>query len=94
MAGYDFAEIEKKFALMDVPEPSYLRDVFINYGKADSELQKIIRLSVAPLSNYLAILKIAGATFYLIPFHKFLWQVRLNINGLRKSVAMRCQPHR
>ncbi len=68
------AEIEKEFALKDAPEPPYIRDVFINYEKLDPELQKILRLSVRPLSNYLKALKIAGATFYMIPFHKLLWE--------------------
>lgn len=68
------AEIEKKFTRMKAPEAPYLRDVFINFDQIDPELQKIIRLSVASLSNYLKALKIAGATFYLIPFHKLLWQ--------------------
>lgn len=67
-------EMEKKFASMDAPEWPYLRDVFINYDQLDPELQKIVRLTVAPLSDYLKYLKIAGATFYLIPFHKFIWQ--------------------
>ncbi len=67
-----FAEIEKEFAAMDAPEPPYLKDVFINYEELDPELQKILRLSVRPLSNYLKTLKIGGATFYMIPFHKLL----------------------
>ncbi len=74
--GYNIrlAEMEAKFALMDAPEHPYLRDVFINYDELDPELKKIVRLSVAPLSNFLKPLSIAGATFYLLPFHKFLWE--------------------
>lgn len=69
-----FAEIEKAFALKDAPEPPYLRDVFINYDQLDPDLQKILRLSVQPLKNYLQTLKTAGSTFYLIPFHKLLFE--------------------
>jgi peptidylprolyl isomerase len=69
-----FAEIEKAFAAKDVPEPPYLRDVFINYDQLDPDLQKILRLSVQPLKNYLQTLKTAVSTFYLIPFHKRLWE--------------------
>ncbi len=69
-----FAEIEKAFAAKDAPEPPFMRDVFINYDQLDSDLQKILRLSVQPLKNYLQTLKEAGSTFYLIPFHKLLWE--------------------
>jgi tetratricopeptide (TPR) repeat protein len=67
-------EMEKVFAGMDAPEPEGLRDVFLNYAECDEELQRIIRLSVAPLSGYMKTLKIAGATYYIQPFHRFLWQ--------------------
>jgi len=67
-------EMEKIFATMDAPEPEGLRDVFTNYDECDEELQRIIRLSVAPLGNYMKVLKIAGATYYIQPFHRFLWQ--------------------
>ena len=66
--------MEKIFAGMDAPEPEGLRDVFINYAECDEELQRIIRLSVAPLGHYMKTLKIAGATYYIQPFHRFLWQ--------------------
>ncbi|MCK4822189.1 tetratricopeptide repeat protein, partial [bacterium] len=69
-----FSEIEKEFAAKDEAEPPYLREVFINYEQLDAELQKIIRFSVKPLNNYLKVLKDGGATFYLIPFHKLLWE--------------------
>jgi tetratricopeptide (TPR) repeat protein len=69
-----FAEIEKNFAAKDAPEPPAMRDVFINYDQLDLDLQKILRLSVQPLKNYLQTLKTAGSTFYLIPFHKLLWE--------------------
>jgi tetratricopeptide (TPR) repeat protein len=39
-------------------------------------------MSVQPLKNYLKALKIAGATFYLTPFHKFLWEAPHNL-GLK-----------
>lgn len=67
-------EMEKIFAGLDAPEPEGLRDVFLNYADCDEELQRIIRLSVAPLSRYMKTLKIAGATYYIQPFHHFLWQ--------------------
>lgn len=69
-----YAELENEFSHQDALDVRYISDVFINYDQVDPELQKIIRLSVSPLSNYLKALKIAGATFYLVPFHKFLWQ--------------------
>jgi tetratricopeptide (TPR) repeat protein len=69
-----FAEIEKAFAAKDEPEPPFMRDVFINYDQLDPDLQKILRLSVQPLKNYLQTLKEAGSTFYLIPFHKLLFE--------------------
>jgi len=69
-----FAEIEKEFAAKDEAEPPFLREVFINYEQLDPEIQKIIRFSVKPLNNYLKVLKDGHATFYLIPFHKLLWE--------------------
>ena len=69
-----FVEIERNFAAKDVPEPPFLREVFINYDRLDPNLQKIIRFSVQPLKHYLKTLHTAGATFYLIPFHKLLWE--------------------
>jgi len=69
-----FAEIEKAFATKDAPEPPFMLDVFINYHQLDPELRKILRLSVQPLKNYLQMLKEAGSTFYLIPFHKRLYE--------------------
>ena len=69
-----FAEIERNFAAKDVPEPPFLREVFINYDRLDPDLQKIIRFSVQPLKHYLKTLHTAGATFYLIPFHKLLFE--------------------
>ncbi len=69
-----FKEIEKAFATKDAPEPPFMRDVFINYHQIDPDLQKILRLSVQPLKNYLQTLKEAGSTFYLIPFHKRLYE--------------------
>ncbi len=68
------AEIEKAFAAKDAPEPPFMRDVFINYDQLDPDLRKILRLSVQPLKNYLQTLKTAGSTFYIIPFHKRLWE--------------------
>jgi tetratricopeptide (TPR) repeat protein len=69
-----FAEIERAFASKDAPEPPFMGDVFINYDQLDPDLQKILRLSVQPLKNYLQTLKTAGSTFYIIPFHKRLWE--------------------
>jgi tetratricopeptide (TPR) repeat protein len=63
------AGIEKRFAARDAPEPPFLRDVFINYARLDSDLQKIIRLSVRPLRAFLKSAKDKGATFYITPFH-------------------------
>ncbi len=81
-ANEQFDEIEKAFASRYAKEPPYMRDVFINYGKLDNDLQKILCISVEPLRNYLKALKIAGATFYITPFHKLLWQAPYN-EGLR-----------
>ena len=69
-----FPEIERRFAAADAPEPSALRDVFINYANFDPEMQKIIRLSVQPLRAYLPLLKEKQATYYIFPFHHFHWQ--------------------
>ena len=69
-----FSEIENNFAAKDTPEPPSIKDVFINYERLNPDLQKILRLSVQPLKHYLKTLKIAGATFYIIPFHKLLWE--------------------
>ncbi len=62
------------FTQRDAPEPPGLREVFPDYERLDDELQKIVRLSVAPFSNYLPALALAGASFHLLPFHKLLWQ--------------------
>jgi tetratricopeptide (TPR) repeat protein len=81
-ANVKFGEIERAFASRDYIEPPYMRDVFINYERLDRDLQKILCLSVEPLKNYLKALKIAGATFYITPFHKLLWEAPYN-EGLR-----------
>ena len=66
--------ILKRFDEAEVPAPEFLEDVFVNYNELAPDMQKIIRMMVAPLSNYLKPLKMAGATFYFLPFHHFLWQ--------------------
>jgi tetratricopeptide (TPR) repeat protein len=68
------AGIEEEFASEVVEEPPFMRDVFINYEQLDPDLQKILCLSVHPLRFCLKSLKEAGATFYIIPFHKLLWE--------------------
>jgi tetratricopeptide (TPR) repeat protein len=73
-----FDEIEKAFAFKDTPDPPHMKDVFINYEQLDRDLKKILRFSVQPLKNYLKTLRIAGATFYLTPFHKLLWETPYN----------------
>lgn len=73
-----FREIERSFAAKYAEEPPHMRDVFINYEDLDRDLQKILCLAVQPLKNYLKALKTAGATFYLSPFHKFLWEAPHN----------------
>ncbi len=70
-----FAEIERNFAAKDAPEPVGLRDVFTGYALLDSDLQKIIRLSVQPLRAWLPLLKERQVTFSIFPMHHFLWQV-------------------
>ena len=67
-------EMRKVFAGRDAPEPEGLREVFPDYGRLDEELQKIVRLSVEPFSNFLPAMADRGATFHLLPFHKLLWQ--------------------
>jgi homoserine O-acetyltransferase len=57
------------------PEPEGLREVFPDFDRVDEDLQKVILLSVAPLSNYVKVLAAAGATYQLIPFHKRLWEL-------------------
>ena len=79
-----FGEIEGEFAAKFAAEPPFIRDVFINFEKLDYDLQKILCMAVQPLKNYLKALKIAGATFYLSPFHKFLWEAPHN-QGLKNE---------
>ena len=67
-------EMREVFAGRDAPEPEGLREVFPDYERLDEELQKIVRLSVEPFSNFLPMLAARGATFRLLPFHKLLWQ--------------------
>lgn len=62
----------------DAPEPEALRDVFANYASLDPELQRIVRVSVAPLHAYLPTLKKEHVVFLIFPFHHFLWQVPFN----------------
>ncbi len=57
------------------PEPDRIRDVFPDFDRVDDDTRKIILLSVEPLSNYIPVLAIAGATFQLLPFHKRLWEL-------------------
>lgn len=66
--------ILQRFEETDVAAPDYLQDVFVNYKDLAPDMQKIIRMTAAPLSNYMKTLKMAGATFYFLPFHHFLWQ--------------------
>ena len=68
--------VERFRAIPRPPEPDRLREVFPDFDRVDEDLQKIILLSVAPLSNYVAVLAEAGATYQLIPFHKRLWELR------------------
>jgi tetratricopeptide (TPR) repeat protein len=77
-----FREIERDFAAKFIAEPPYMKEVFINYENLDHDLQKILCMAVQPLKNYLKALKIAGATFYLSPFHKLLWEAPHN-QGLK-----------
>ncbi|MDH5384467.1 MAG: tetratricopeptide repeat protein [Candidatus Aminicenantes bacterium] len=77
-----FDENEKAFASKDSLEPPHMKNVFINYEQLNRDMQKILRLSVQPLKNYLKALRIAGATFYLTPFHKLLWEAPYN-EGLK-----------
>lgn len=72
MAGLD--EMRVVFEQRTAHEPPGLREVFPDYERLDEELQKIVRLSVEPFSDYLPALAVAGATFHLLPFHKLLWQ--------------------
>jgi len=81
-ANVKFDEIEKAFASRYAKEPPYMKDVFINYEQLDNDLQKILCISVEPLRNYLKALRIAGATFYITPFHRLLWQAPYN-EGLK-----------
>jgi len=69
-----FPELDKRFAKIKAPEPPYLKDIFINYALCSPDLQKIIRLTVSPLGNYMKPLKIAGATVYFMDIHRFLWE--------------------
>ncbi|MDQ1349967.1 MAG: hypothetical protein QG657_268, partial [Acidobacteriota bacterium] len=69
-----FPGLEKRFAETVVPEPPYLRDIFINYSQCSPDLQKIIRSMVTPLGNYMKALKLAGATVYFMDIHQFLWE--------------------
>ena len=62
----------------DVPEPLALQAVFTNYMSLDAELQRIVRVSVAPLNAYLPLLKEKQVTFLIFPFHHFLWQMPAN----------------
>jgi len=79
-----FGVIEEEFVAKFVEEPPYMRDVFINFENLGYDLKKILCMAVQPLKNYLKALKIAGATFYLSPFHKFLWEAPHNL-GLKKQ---------
>ena len=69
------AEAFARFRALPRPqEPERLREVFTNFDRLDDDLQKIVLLSVAPLSNYIPILALAGGTYHLLPFHHRLWQ--------------------
>ncbi|MCP5108166.1 MAG: tetratricopeptide repeat protein, partial [bacterium] len=69
-----FPGLEKRFAETNAPTLPYLEDVFINYHQCSTGLQKIIRLTAAPLGNYMKALKIAGATVHFMDIHQFLWE--------------------
>lgn len=72
----ELQEAAERFqAIPRPPEPDGLREVFLDFDRVDDDLQKIILLSVAPLSNYIRVLSVAGATYQLIPFHKRLWEL-------------------
>ncbi len=57
------------------PEPEGLRRVFPDFARVDPDLQKIILRDVAPLSHYVEVLAIGGATFELIPLNQRLWEI-------------------
>jgi len=64
-------EYEKKQAPDTIP---FLEDVFINYHKCDSDLQKIIRINTAPFSGFLEALAHSGATVYFMDFHHLMFE--------------------
>ncbi|MGH8436706.1 MAG: tetratricopeptide repeat protein [Pseudomonas sp.] len=66
-----------RFQVLPRPEePERLRDVFTDFNRLDNALQKIVLLSVAPLSNYVPIVSLSGGSHYLLPFHHRLWNWR------------------
>ena len=72
----ELQEAAERFrAIPRPPEPDGLREVFPDFNRVDDDLQKIILLSVAPLSNYVTALAAAGATYQLIPFHMRQWEL-------------------
>ncbi|MBT6836931.1 MAG: hypothetical protein HN704_04885 [Bacteroidetes bacterium] len=64
-------EYEKKQAPATNP---FLEDVFINYHKCDSGLQKIIRINTAPFSGFLEALAHSDATVYFMDFHHLMFE--------------------
>lgn len=71
------AEALARFRALPRPdEPERLRDVFADFDRLDEDLQKIVLLSVAPLSNYIPILALSGGSYHLLPFHHRLWNWR------------------
>jgi tetratricopeptide (TPR) repeat protein len=57
------------------PEPERLRELFPDFDRVDADLQRVILVSVAPVSRYIPLLATAGATFEIIPFERRMWEV-------------------
>ena len=55
-------------------EPPFLRDVFINYDSLSADRQRAILRGIEPLQRFLPELASRGATHYILPMHRRLWE--------------------
>lgn len=80
--NFEKDRIEEYFDKLPVIKYDKIEDVFTNFSSLTEPFQKSILFSIAPLANFLPALKVAGATFYILPLDE-----KLTDDSTRKWLA-------
>lgn len=80
--NFEKDRIEEYFDELPVIKYDKIEDVFTNFSSLTEPFQKSILFSIAPLTNFLPALKVAGATFYILPLDE-----KLTDDSTRKWLA-------